>query len=331
MYDGATAQWQLRTGSRLDGDAGSNTITGSDGRDYLTGGDGNDTLNGGAGADTLDGGNGNDTLNGGDGNDLLIGGAGADILVGGLGDDFYRLSDTQDTITEASNAGYDTVQLDSSYVASNAGTTYALGSNLENLTAFDGAAINLTGNSAANRIEGNSSANVISGGAGNDYIIGGGGNDTLTGGTGSDTFAWRLADSGTAGAPAIDRITDFTYGGGYSNVDTGSGVPTGGGDVLDLRDLLQGEHTTSSNSGSGVSDVVISNLLNYIDINVSGSDTTLRISKTGGFTGGTYAAGAEDQRIVIEGVNLYTATGVTAGNESLLLQTLIKNGTLIVD
>ena len=101
--------------------------------------------------------------------------------------------------------------------------------------------------------------------------------------------------------------------------------------MLDLRDLLQGEHTTSSNSGSGVSDVVISNLLNYIDINVSGSDTTLRISKTGGFTGGTYAAGAEDQRIVIEGVNLYTATGVTAGNESLLLQTLIKNGTLIVD
>ena len=78
-------------------------------------------------------------------------------------------------------------------------------------------------------------------------------------------------------------------------------------------------------------DVVIDNLLNFIDINVSGGNTTLRISKDGGFSGGTYASGAEDQRIIIEGVNLYTATGVAAGNEALLLQTLIKNGTLIID
>ena len=331
VYDGGTGQWQLRTGSRLDGDASNNTITGGAGRDYLTGGAGNDTLNGGAAADTMDGGTGNDTLNGGDGNDLLIGGSGTDTLVGGLGDDFYRLSDALDTIVEAANAGFDTVQLDATYVAANTGTTYTLGSNLENLTAFNGAAINLTGNNSANRIEGNSSANTISGGGGNDYILGGGGNDTLTGGSGSDTFAWKLADGGTAGNPAIDRITDFNYGNGYSNIDNGSGVATGGGDVLDLRDLLQGERTTSSNTGSGVGDVVIDNLLNFIDINVSGGTTTLRISKDGGFSGGTYASGAEDQRIIIEGVNLYTATGVTAGNEALLLQTLIKNGTLIID
>ncbi|HCX80142.1 MAG TPA: hypothetical protein DHV01_00910, partial [Rhodoferax sp.] len=331
VYDGGTGQWQLRTGSRLDGDASSNTITGGAGRDYLTGGAGNDTLNGGAGADTLDGGTGNDALNGGDGNDLLIGGAGTDTLVGGLGDDFYRLSDTSDSIVEAANAGFDTVQLDATYVTGNTGSTYNLSSNLENLTAFNGAAINLTGNSNANRIEGNSSANTISSGGGNDYILGGGGNDTLTGGSGSDTFAWKLADSGTAGNPAIDRITDFNYGNGYSNIDNGSGVATGGGDVLDLRDLLQGERTTSSNTGSGVGDVVIDNLLNFIDINVSGGNTTLRISKDGGFNGGTYASGAEDQRIIIEGVNLYTATGVAAGNEALLLQTLIKNGTLVID
>ena len=331
VYDGSTGQWQLRTGARLDGDANSNTITGNSGRDYLTGGAGNDTLIGNAGADTLDGGADDDTLQGSDGNDLLIGGSGADTLVGGAGDDFYRLSDTQDTITEAANGGFDTVQLDAAYVTGNAGTTYTLGTNLENLTAFDGTAINLTGNATANRLEGNSAANTISGDGGNDYIMGGGGSDTLTGGAGSDTFAWKLADSGAAGSPAIDRITDFNYGNGYSNVDNGSGVATGGGDVLDLRDLLQGEHSTSSNTGSGVSSVVIDNLLNFIDIDVAGSDTTLRISKSGGFTGGTYASGAEDQRIVIEGVNLYTATGVSAGNEALLLQTLIKNGTLVID
>ena len=331
VYDGITNQWMLRTGSRLDGDAGNNTLTGGAGRDYITGGAGNDTLLAGAGADTLDGGVGDDALNGGDGNDLLIGGAGFDHLTGGLGDDFYRLSDTQDTIVEAVNEGYDTVQLDSTYVTNNSASTYTLGANLENLTAFDGAAINLTGNSANNRIEGNTSANIISGGAGNDYILGGGGDDRMTGGVGSDTFAWRLADSGTAGSPAVDRITDFNYGGGYNNVDTGAGMPTGGGDVLDLRDLLQGEQTTSSNTGSTAANVQIDNLLNFIDIDVTGGNTTLHISKSGGFAGGTFAASAEDQRIVLEGVNLYTATGVTAGNETGLLQTLIKNGTLIVD
>ncbi|MDT7513499.1 beta strand repeat-containing protein [Rhodoferax mekongensis] len=331
VYDGTTSTWQLRTGSILDGGAGNDTLTGGTGRDYLMGGDGNDTLNGGDAADTLEGGAGNDILNGGNGNDLLIGGAGADTLTGGAGDDFYKLSDTLDTIVEAAGSGSDTVQLDSTYVAANANTTYVLGANLENLTAYDGGAINLTGNTSDNRIEGNNAANTISGLDGNDFIIGGKGNDILTGGAGSDTFAWRLNDGGTAGAPAIDRITDFTYGSGYSNVDNGTGAPTGGGDILDLRELLVGEHTSSGNSGSAATDVSISNLLNYIDININGSNTEIRISTTGGFTGGTYSAAAEDQRIILNNVNLYTAVGTTSGNETLLLQTLIRNGTLLLD
>ncbi|MBC7405482.1 MAG: type I secretion C-terminal target domain-containing protein [Cytophaga sp.] len=331
VYDGASTTWQLRTGAKLDGDNADNTITGGAGRDYLTGGGGNDILIGGAGADTLDGGTGNDKLFGGVGNDLLIGGLGADTLTGGTGDDVYRLSDTLDTIVELAGEGYDTVQLDATYVAANSGTTYVLGANLENLMAYDGAAINFTGNAANNRIEGNSSDNIIKGGAGNDYISGGGGNDTLWGEAGSDTFAWHLADSGTAGSPAVDTIKDFTYGGGYSNIDTGAGVATGGGDVLDLRDLLQGEHTSSGNTANAAASVEISNLLNYIDVQIVGSNTVLHISKNGGFSGGVFSAGAEDQTIIIEGVNLYTA--VTAGvvNETLLLQTLIKNGSLIVD
>ena len=75
----------------------------------------------------------------------------------------------------------------------------------------------------------------------------------------------------------------------------------------------------------------ISTLLNYIDVEVSGGNTILHISKNGAFTGGTFNAAAEDQRIVLDNVNLYTATGVASGNEALLMQTLIKNGTLIVD
>ena len=332
VYDTLSASWQIRTGSILDGGAGSDTLNGGAGRDYITGGAGNATLNGGAGDDTLDGGTGNNILNGGAGNDTLYGGTGINTLTGGTGDDTYIISSTSNTLVEAAGGGTDTVVLDATFAATNAGTTYTLAANFENLTALGTSAINLTGNAAANHIEGNSAANVISGGAGNDYLAGGRGNDTLTGGSGSDTFAWHLGDGGTPGTPAIDTITDFTYGGGYSNVQSGTaGVPTGGGDVLDLRDLLQGEHTTSSNTGSTAANVEISNLLNYIDVQIVGADTVLHISTNGNFAGGTFTAANEDERIVLSNVNLYTATGVTAGDETTLLRTLIKNGSMVVD
>ena len=101
-------------------------------------------------------------------------------------------------------------------------------------------------------------------------------------------------------------------------------------DAIDLRDLLVGEASTEINVGSTPN---IGNLLSYIDINISGANTELRISSTGMFTGatGTYAAGLEDQRIVFTGVNLYKATGVAAGNETALLQVLLKNGALVLD
>jgi hypothetical protein len=89
---------------------------------------------------------------------------------------------------------------------------------------------------------------------------------------------------------------------------------------------LSGEISTEKDVGATPD---IGNLLNYIDITSTTSTTTIHISSTGGFAGGTYAAGAEDQRIVIDNVNLFTATGT--GNETALLQTLLKNGTLIVD
>jgi Ca2+-binding RTX toxin-like protein len=369
IYDTVAGTWSLRTGSVLTAiDAGS-TLNGSTGRDSLVGGIGDDILNGGAGSDTLNGGAGNDNLNGGAGSDLLIGGSGNNTLIGGTGDDTYRLSGSStNKIIEISGEGYDTVQLDASYVTTHAASTYAIDQDayaadgvthvintLENLTAYDGAAINLTGNANNNRIVGNSSANVIDGGAGNDYIVGGGGNDTLTGGSGSDTFAWRLGDQGGKGAAsmAVDHITDFNYGGGYSNV--GTSAPAGGGDVLDLRDLLGGDaaahtvgtHTSVGVTGNAAGSVEISDLLKYINVEVtpaSGStplSTTLHISHEGKFDGtGTYTPDQEDQRIVLDGVDIYKDTQVTAPGadlasiksaETLLLQTLIKQGTLVID
>ena len=304
-------QYELRTGSVLDGDGVTNTLTGAAGRDYIQGFGGDDILNGFGSADFLDGGTGNDTLNGGDGNDILIGGTGNDTMTGGLGDDIYRIDSASDVTTEAAGEGTDTIEIEATY---NPGT-YTLSANFENLLIYGTANVNGVGNTSANRMTGNSGNNTLSGLAGDDRLLGGAGNDTLTGGTENDIFEWNLADKGTPGSPAIDTITDFVY----------SAAKT---DSLDLRDLLVGEASTELVTGGTPN---IGNLLNYLDFSVAGGNTTIRVSSSGGFTGGTYAAGAEDQRIVLNGVNLYTATGATAGDETGLLQRLLANGTLIVD
>jgi len=328
-------QYLLRTGSVLDGDNAGNTLTGNAGRDYVQGFDGNDVLNGFGSADFLDGGAGADTLDGGDGNDILIGGTGNDSMTGGAGDDIYRIDSAGDIVVEVPGAGQgtDTVEIEATYSVG----TYVAPTDIENVLLHGNLNSNVTGNAADNRITGNDGNNVLVGGGGDDRLLGGRGNDTLSGdagplaggGAGKDIFEWNLADRGTPGAPAVDTITDFTYGGST----TSSTVPAGDltaqhTDVLDLRDLLVGEHSSSVVIGGTP---VVGNLLDYIDVSVSGGNTTLRISSTGGFTGGTYVAAAEDQRIVLSGVDLYAASGVTAGNEGELLRRMLSNGTLVVD
>ncbi len=52
----------------------------------------------------------NNTLTGGDGNDTIDGGTGNDTMVGGLGDDTYAVNVSTDVVTEAANAGNDTIR-----------------------------------------------------------------------------------------------------------------------------------------------------------------------------------------------------------------------------
>ena len=72
---------------------------------------------------------------------------------------------------------------------------------------------------------------ILVGGAGDDLFMGGLGNDTLTGGAGSDTFKFGAGDVGE-----VDTITDFDA--------------TANSDVLDLRDLLVGEHADAESLDS---------------------------------------------------------------------------------
>ena len=102
--------------------------------------------------------------------------------------------------------------------------------------------------------------------------------------------------------------------------------------LLDLRDLLQGEvHGANGTVGTGAG-----SLLNYLDITTTTANgvtsTEIRVSSTGGFSGGNYAAGAEDQHITLTGVNLSTqlVSGSTL-SEAQIIETLLKTGKLITD
>ena len=148
------------------------------------------TITGNAGDNTLDGGAGVDRLNGGLGNDKYI----VDLVQTGTTAATFRVA-LQDVVTEALNAGSDTLELRGNFDHLNT-TTLTLGANLEILDASNTALtkLNLTGNTLNNTIIGNDANNTLLGGAGNDELNGGGGNDTLDGGIGEDTLKGGAGD-----------------------------------------------------------------------------------------------------------------------------------------
>ena len=262
-----------------DGDTSTATLSLNVVENSYYGTSGNDSLTGTAGNDRLVGLDGTDTITGGAGSDVLEGGAGNDNLDGEAGDDTLAGGDGDDTLT--GGAGADTLR-------GGAGTD------------------TLTGGTENDRLEGGDGNDTLSGDDGADTLLGGAGADTLTGGLGSDVFKWELADRGSNGAPTVDTITDF---------DTASSSL--GGDVLDLRDLLQGD---LSQGGVG-------NLANFIRFEQSGADTKVHISSGGGFAS-FYSSGQEDQTIILSGVDL-TAGGTLSDQQ--IIQDLLTKGKLITD
>lgn len=77
-----------KTGARLHGGPGNDTLVGHDGDDYLEGDAGNDLMLGGQGNDGLFGGTGADTMRGYFGDDTLFGYFGPDVVQGQSGDDY---------------------------------------------------------------------------------------------------------------------------------------------------------------------------------------------------------------------------------------------------
>ena len=241
---------------RLFGDAGNDLLDGRASHDLLDGGTGNDTLLGAAGNDTLGGGAGNDSLDGGAGHDTLDGGAGADTLVGGAGNDLYVVDAAGDRVNESSTVAgeIDTVR---------AGVSWVLGANLENLVLTGAAAINGTGNAAANALTGNAAANVLDGGAGHDTLDGGAGADTLVGGAGHDLYVVdalgdvvrELDASAAGGIDTVQASVEWTLGANLENlVLTGSAALDGMGNAA--ANVLTGNAASNALEGEGGNDTL---------------------------------------------------------------------------
>ena len=263
----------------LNGGAGDDTLDGGAGDDHLIGGTGNDTYlvdsagdviveNANEGIDTVKinasyslsdnlenltlmgtgaiNGTGNgaaniiignsavNTLDGGAGNDTLDGGAGNDRLIGGTGDDTYRVDSAGDVIVENANEGADTVQ---------AGASYVLSANIENLTLTGASAINGTGNGDANIITGNSGANILDGGAGDDRLIGGAGDDVYL----VDSIGDVIVENAFEGTDTVKAGLSYTLSANIENlILTGTTAIDGTGNG--------GANTITGNSAANILD-----------------------------------------------------------------------------
>jgi len=279
------------------GNANNNILLGGDGNDYLRGGAGADTLNGETGIDSIDysasnagvtinlstnsanggdatgdiisnienvyGSNYDDTLIGDSNNNLLYGRLGNDTMIGGLGNDAYHVDNINDTITELSGEGTDTVY---AYLDYNLVDT-----NLENLYLYD-TAVNGTGNGFNNTIVGNASNNVLTGGGGNDVLNGGTGADSLTGGTGNDTYTvdnvGDIVTETSTLATEIDTVNSsvtYTLGDNTERLTlTGTANIDGTGNTLantitgnSGNNILTGNEGNDILTGNGDSDILV--------------------------------------------------------------------------
>ncbi|MEP9352368.1 calcium-binding protein [Xanthobacter sp. KR7-65] len=153
------------------------------------------------------------SISGGKANDTLDGGLGNDSMAGGLGNDTYFVDAVGDGVSEAQDAGIDSVRTSL--------TTYTLGANVENVTYTGADNFSGNGNGLANALKGGAGDDTLYGGAGNDTLYGLAGTDTLAGGSGADLIyggggadQFVYSDVAQSSASAFDTIADFSASGG---------------------------------------------------------------------------------------------------------------------
>jgi serralysin len=212
-------------------------LSATDVLENIVGGSGNDALSGNSLANTLTGNAGNDTLTGNGGDDSLVGGSGDDTYVFGS-----AMTAEADTVTEAANAGTDTLSFSSlttdvilslettDVQTLHANRTLKLNATdvLENIVVGSGNDT-LTGNALPNILVGNAGDDTLNGGGGGDILIGGFGLDTLNGGEDEDILIAGFTTSDSLISDLNVLIAEWvsvnSYATRISNLRAGVGAP----------------------------------------------------------------------------------------------------------
>lgn len=260
------------------------TMNGEDGTDILTGGSGRDTLNGGAGDDVLNGGGDNDTIDGGTGDDIAVfsGNRAA-----------YTISTTSGVTTVTGPDGADSL------------------TNVERLQFADGLfdisgaplGGSINGTAGADNIVGTTGADTINGLDGDDVITGGLGNDTIDGGGGLDTAVF----SGTMAQSTVSTVGATTTVTGPDGADTLTNV-----ERLQFSDgtLIVGANGGQYYAGTANADAITGTAFND-QIEAAGGDDTI----TGGAGADVIDGGAGTDTAVFSGdrsaYTISTVGGVT--------------------
>ena len=208
-----------------------------------------------------------DTLPGNAGDDYLSGGAGIDSMVGGLGDDLYVVDSSSDVVTEAANAGIDSVF---------STTSYTLSANVEELYLVGNAVANGGGNALNNWLSGNAANNLLMGLDGNDSLYGKAGNDILRGGLGNDELDggdgvdWADYSDMTA-AVTVDLNITAQQNTGAGGLDTLHGIENARGGSA--NDVLKGNAAANTLSGMAGNDSLLGGAGNDTLNGDAGNDT----------------------------------------------------------
>lgn len=242
-------------------------------------------------------------LTGNAGNNILDGAQGADAMAGGAGNDTYYIDSAADSVTEAANAGLDTLY---------ASVNVTLGANVENAVLF-GAATSATGNALDNTLIGNSQANVLLGGDGNDTLDGGTGADAMNGGAGDDVY---FVDN------AGDTITELAAG-GRDKVVTGVTINLTTLGAGQLEDAVLAGTANLDLTGNALDNVLTGNSGNNTLNGGAGNDTLM-----GGQGADTMIGGAGNDTYEVDNALDVVTELATGGIDTVNTSVAVNLGTL---
>jgi Ca2+-binding RTX toxin-like protein len=236
-------------------------------------------------------------------NNILNGGIGSDQMEGGLGDDIYIVDHSSDWISEAANAGIDTVR---------ASIAFTLGSNLENLELTGSLDVNGSGNGSDNRLTGNSGDNRLDGGGGADTMAGGAGDDTYV----VDNAGDVVTEAASAGIDGIESsLAAYTLVANVENLQLFIGWNdnvnrNGTGNAL--ANVITGSHGINTLNGLDGDDQLFGNNGNDTLLGGNGNDWL-----DGGLGDDRMEGGAGDDRYVVNSALDVVVEAAASGTDTV--------------